>query len=222
MLQAATIKFLKGLQKNNNKPWFDKHREEYDTAKADFVAFVDELIQQHSKKDPTISDQVGKNCIFRINRDVRFSKDKQPYKRNFAASITEGGKKSPLAGYYFHLEPGGEVFVGGGVWQPEPEKLARIRQEIDYNLDDFKKIVESKKFKSTFGDLYTGEGMALSRVPKGFEADNPAAEYLKLKSYIAMLHIPDEELTSKGLSKKILQALDVLQPMNAFLNVAIR
>ncbi|RYF35947.1 MAG: DUF2461 family protein, partial [Cytophagaceae bacterium] len=97
-----------------------------------------------------------------------------------------------------------------------------IRQEIDYNLDAFKKIVESKKFKAMFGDLYTGEGMSLSRVPKGFEPDNPAANYLKLKSFIGMMPIPDTELTSKSLAKKILQSFEVIQPMNAFLNVAVR
>lgn len=221
MIQPATIQFLKGLQKNNNKPWFDAHRPAYEAAKANFAAFIDELIAKHSKKDPTIADQVGKNCMFRINRDVRFAKDKSPYKRNFAASIAQGGKKSPLAGYYFHMEPGG-AFVGGGIWQPEPDKLAKVRQEIDYNLADFKKIVESKKFKSLYGGLSREEGVALSRVPKGYEADNPAAEYLKLKSFIAMVPLTDADLTSKDLSKKVLTAFETIQPLIDFINEAMK
>ena len=121
------------------------------------------------------------------------------------------------AGYYFHLEPGGS-FVGGGFYQPMPDELKKVRQEIDYNFNDFKKIVGSKKFKSLYGDLDKSPEFLLSRVPKGFERDNPAAEYLRLKSYIAMIKIKDEELVSKELVKKTVAAFETLQPVIQFIN----
>ncbi|MBL0068834.1 MAG: DUF2461 domain-containing protein [Chitinophagaceae bacterium] len=217
MLQSFTIKFLKDLKKNNNKPWFDKNRKVYEEAKADFANFIQTVIDKHSKNDPTIKDQVAKNCLFRINRDVRFSKDKSPYKSNMGASINRGGKKSLLAGYYFHLEPG-QSFTGGGIWMPMPDDLKKVRQEIDYNFGDFKKILAARKFKSVYGDLSQHAEYKLSRVPKGYEADNPAAEYLKLKSFVAMVSIKDTELTSKDLVKKTVTAFEALQPLIEFIN----
>ena len=220
MLQPATLKFLRDLKKNNNKPWFDSHRGQYETAKKDFELFIQEVISKHGQKDPDIKDLIAKNCLFRINRDIRFSKDKTPYKSNFGASISKGGKKSSFAGYYFHCEPG-QSFVGGGIWQPEPDKMKKVRQEIDYNWDEFKKLIGSKKFKSIYNDLYTGEDMSLSKVPQGFEKENPAAKYLKLKSWIAMREIKDADLTSKGLIKLTLDTFDTLQPLLKFLNRAV-
>ncbi|HLO80078.1 MAG TPA: DUF2461 domain-containing protein, partial [Chitinophagaceae bacterium] len=125
------LSFLKKLKKNNNKPWFDANRHLYVEAKVEFEDFVSSLITSYGKHDPAIAHLLPKDCIFRINRDVRFSKDKSPYKNNFGASITSGGKKSPFAGYYVHIEPGAG-FVGGGLWQPMPDMLAKVRQEIDY------------------------------------------------------------------------------------------
>src|SRR5690606_37986107 len=131
---AATIKFLKDLKKNNNKHWLDAHRKHYDAARKNFEEFLQQLIDKHALQDPTIKEQVAKQCMFRINRDIRFSKDKTPYKTHFAASINMGGKKSVFGGYYVHVEPGGS-FVGGGVWMPQPPELKKIRQEIDYCYD---------------------------------------------------------------------------------------
>src|SRR5215471_17953348 len=159
MLQTSTLRFLKDLKKNNNKEWFDSHRAQFDTAKKDFSDFIDEIIEKHSKKDKSIKALTAKNCLFRINRDIRFSKDKSPYKTNFGASINAGGKKSIFAGYYFHCEPG-QHFAGGGIWMPMPTEIKKIRQEIDYCFDDFKKIVGSKKFKSVYKDLYKGEDVS--------------------------------------------------------------
>jgi uncharacterized protein (TIGR02453 family) len=217
MIETTTIKFLKDLKKNNNKPWFDANRKKYEAAKENFVEFIQTLIDKYSLKDASIKEQEAKKCIFRINRDIRFSKDKSPYKSNFGASINKGGKKSMFAGYYFHFEPGGS-FVGGGIWQPMPPEMKKIRQEIDYCYDEFKKIVGGKKFKSVYGDLYKGDDLSLSRVPQGFEADNPAAEYLKLKSWIAMREIKDTELSSKELMKKSLEAFETLMPLIRFVN----
>lgn len=221
MLQPSTIKFLKDLKKNNNKPWFDNNRKAYEAAKADFAAFVQKLIDQHGKKDPSIKNLVAKDCMFRINRDVRFSKDKSPYKTNFGASINKGGKKAwTSAGYYFHFEPGG-CFAGGGLYVPPPEELRKVRQEIDYNYAAFKKIIGNKKFKSIYGDLDTSAEFKLSRVPKGYEPGNPAAEYLKLKSYIAMVKISDADLTSTALLKKTAAAFEALQPLIGFINQSV-
>lgn len=218
MLQSSTIKFLKDLKKNNNKPWFDANRKVYETAKADFAAFIEAIIEKHGKKDPQIAHLKAKDCLFRINRDVRFSKDKSPYKTNFGASINKGGKKAmSSAGYYFHLEPS-ECFTGGGLYMAMPDELKKIRQEIDYNWKEFQKIIGSKSFKSVYGDLYTGEDMKLSRPPKGYEADNPAIEYIKLKSWIGMQNISDADLTSKELVKKVVHSFEVLQPLIVFLN----
>ena len=221
MLQVSTISFLKSLKKNNNKDWFDKNRPSYESAKADFVQFVQQLIDKTAKKDPTLSALVAKNCIFRINRDVRFSNDKSPYKSNMGASINKAGKKAMFsAGYYFHLEPGNS-FVGGGIYMPMAPELKKIRQEIDYNWKDFKKIISDKKFKSIYSDLDRSEDIALQRVPKGYEQENPAAEYLKLKSYIVILPISDKELQSKDLIKKAVAAFEALQPLVYFLNQAL-
>ncbi len=220
MLERATIKFLKDLKKNNNKPWFDSHRPTYEIARQDFEKFIQSVIDLHGKKDPTIKDLSAKSCMFRINRDIRFSKDKTPYKTNFGASINHGGKKSILAGYYFHLEPGSS-FTGGGIWMPMPEEVKKIRQEIDYNFANFKKILNNKKFKSVYGDLSHEKEYLLLRVPKGYDPENPAAGYLKLKSWIAGINIKDDILTSKDLLKKTVGAFEALQPLIGFINESI-
>lgn len=217
MLQPSTVKFLKDLKKNNNKPWFDKNRKVYESAKADFAAFVQQVIDLYGKKDAAIKKLIAKDCMFRINRDIRFSKDKSPYKTNFGAFINPGGKKSVLAGYYFHCEPGG-CFAGGGLYMPMPAELNKVRQEIDYNLAAFKKSISSKKFKSVYGDLSSDTAYTLSRVPKGYEPANPAAVYLKMKSYVAVTTIKDGDLTSKGLVKKTAAAFEALQPLVEFIN----
>ena len=220
MIQLSTLKFLKDLKKNNNKPWFDAHRKEYESAKEDFSAFVQAVIDKHGKKDKTISHLKAKDCMFRINRDVRFSKDKSPYKTNIGAYINRGGKKSLFGGYYFHCEPG-QSFMGGGLWMPMPPELNKVRQEIDYNLNDFKKILSSKKFKSVYKDLSRSEEYVLSLVPKGYEPTNPAADYLKMKSFVALTNLKDSDLTSKNLINKTVEAFEALQPLVEFINEAI-
>jgi uncharacterized protein (TIGR02453 family) len=220
MLQPATIKFLKDLKKNNNKPWFDANRNRYDISKKDFELFIQSLIDKHGKKDKSIAELKAKECMFRINRDIRFSKDKTPYKTNMGASINRGGRKSVFAGYYFHCEPG-DSFVGGGLWVPMPPELKKVRQEIDYSFDELKKIIDSKKFKSVYGNLYKGDDATLSKVPQGFEKDNPAADYLKLKSFIALKSLKEVDLTSKDLVKIVTEAFETLQPLLYFINEAI-
>jgi uncharacterized protein (TIGR02453 family) len=221
MLQQSTLKFLKDLKKNNTREWFEKNRKSYESAREDFAALVDNVIKQLGKKEPGIASMTAKECVYRINRDVRFSKNKAPYKNNLAASIIPGGKKSINAGYYIQIQPGGESFIGGGRYMVEPLELKKIRQEIDYSWEEFNKIIHNKKFVACYGKLERGEGMALSREPKGYEKDNPAIEYIKLKSFVATVSLSDEDLVSKDLVKKITTALETLQPLIIFLNRAL-
>lgn len=220
MIQSSTLKFLRDLKSNNNKPWFDAHRSDYEAARDNFAGFINAVIKEFGKYDPSIAHLTAKDCMFRINRDVRFSKDKSPYKANFGASINADGKKSMKAGYYFHLSPG-EHFVGGGLWHPQPADLNKVRQEIDYNLPEFEKILKAKKFRDTYGGLYVEEGQLLSRLPKGYEPDNPAAEYLKHKSFIATSDLTDAEISSKPLLNNIVKAFQALQPLITFINKGI-
>jgi uncharacterized protein (TIGR02453 family) len=221
MLQSSTLSFLKNLKKNNTKEWFDKNRKTYEAAKQNFVAFVDEMIVQLAKTDATIARLQAKECIFRINRDIRFSKDKSPYKINMGAFLNEGGKKSSLAGYYFHLEPGNS-FVGGGIYMPEADVVKKIRQEIDYSFTEFSSIIQHKNFKKEYGGLDVSEENSLAREPKGYDKNNPAIEYLKLKNWIAFKTLADDELTDKDVMKKIISAFNALHPLVVFLNRALK
>ena len=220
MLEPQTLKYLSQLKKNNNKPWFDSHRAQYEAAKIDFSNFIQLVIDDWQRTDTTLAGLSSKDCMFRINRDIRFSKDKTPYKTHFAASIKRGGRKSPFSGYYFHVEPGNS-FIGGGMWLPEVPALKNMRQEIDYNWEEFKSILKEKSFKKTYVDLYRGEDQSLSTVPKGYEKDNPAIDYLKLKSFIAETRLEDEALTKSSLHKKTIAAFEALRPLINFINRTI-
>ena len=218
MLQSSTIQFLKALKKNNNKEWFDKNRKIYEQAKADYLNFVTILLNEIQGFDTSLMELQPKQCIFRLNRDVRFSKNKDPYKTNFGASFSKGAKKIQTAGYYFHLEPG-ENFVGGGLWMPMAPDLNKVRQEIDYCFKEFSSILKKPAFKSTYGDM--DNSMKLVRPPKGFDIDNPALEYLKLKSFVVTRSIKDTELTDKQLVKNVVKDFKTIAPLVHFLNRAI-
>ena len=216
MLQAATLTFLEKLSKNNNKPWFDKHRDEYMAAKEDFEVYVGKVLEGLSVKEPLFKEQKAKDCIFRIFRDVRFGKDKTPYKSHFGAFFSRGGRKFPGAGYYVHIDPaGGKSFAGGGLWVPEPPLLKAVRQEIDYNFKEFKKIIEDKKFKKLFNEI---NGEQLKKLPQGYAEDNPAIDYLKMKSFTVSNSITNADITGKGFVKKTLDAFDTMRPFADFLN----
>ncbi len=221
MLASTTLQFLKALDKNNNKAWFDAHRKQYDAAKLNFAELTQQVITQFGKKEPSIALLQPKECVFRINRDVRFSKNKAPYKNNMGASIKAGGKKSLLAGYYIHLEPGGKSFVGGGLYMPDAAIVGKVRQEIDYNYTRFLRIVENKKFIEQYGGLDFSEGLSLVREPKGYEKENPAIKYLKLKSWIATSPLSDTALQDKNLATQLTKAFEYLQPLISFLNEAL-
>jgi uncharacterized protein (TIGR02453 family) len=219
MLQPSTLNFLAQLNKNNNKPWFDANRKKYEDAKADFLQLVNKIIQITTAFDDTLIGLEPKKCVFRINRDVRFSKDKSPYKTNMGASFNKGGKKIQNAGYYFHVEPG-KSFLGGGLYMPMAPELNKIRQEIDYNFTDWKKIVKDKKFKKIFTTGVDGIDY-LVRPPKGYDETTPAIYYLKMKSFIATVPLTNAELTDKKVYKTIETTFKQLKPMLNFLNAAI-
>lgn len=218
MIDSSTIKFLTSLKKNNSKEWFDENRQRYTMAKDNYLDFVGEVLGRMKKIDASLADLEPKHCVFRINRDVRFSKNKAPYKTNMGASFSKGGKKVQCAGYYFHLEPGAS-FIGGGFWMPMAPELNKIRQEIDYGFEEFNTIINKKKFKTSFGSL--SESEKLTRPPKGYEAENPAIELLKLKSFIVMKQVKDKELTDKQLANKVVDHFETMKPLVDFLNKAI-
>ncbi|MDQ6761897.1 MAG: DUF2461 domain-containing protein [Bacteroidota bacterium] len=221
MIQSSSLSFLSNLKNNNNKPWFEKNRDKYLSAKTDFENFVKDIIERTSSFDQDIKLLEVKNCTFRINRDIRFSKNKTPYKSNMGASFNRGGKKSIYAGYYFHQEPGGKSFAGGGLWMPAAPELKKLRQEIDYCYPEFKKILNSSSFKTQYGGLEMNRSDMLVNVPKGYAKDNAAVEFLKLKSFVATKNIADSSLTSPSLGAEVAKAFKALMPLVKFMNGAL-
>lgn len=220
MLQPSTLTYIKNLAKNNNKQWFDANRNQFEDAKNDFEKLVEKIIQTFGEIDTDTAPLKAKDCTFRQYRDVRFSKDKTPYKVNMGASFDRGGKKSGFAGYYLHLEPGNKSMIGGGLWMPEATSLKKVRQEIDYCYDEFSKIINNPAFKKPYGDLEKGE-YSLSREPKGYEKENPAIEYLKLKSFVAIRLVTDEEVVSEKYFKEIIAGFTAIMPLIKFINRAL-
>ncbi len=217
-LHPKTLSFLSKLKKNNDKPWFDKNKPVFDEIRIAFTEFVDEMLVEMKKTDKTIGDLKGKDCVFRIYRDVRFGKDKTPYKIHIAAAFGREGRRGKYGGYYMHIEPGGKNFLGAGVWMPEAPELKKIRQEIDYNLKDFKKIIEAKNFKKLFGEL---EGEKMKTLPKDYDASNPAIEILKHKSFLFGCDLVDKEVLSPAFLKKAVSIFKELTPFILFMNRAM-
>jgi uncharacterized protein (TIGR02453 family) len=218
-MQASTLKFLKELERNNNKPWFEANRGRYESARADLNDLIAGLIPAIAKFDPPIGSLAVKDCTFRINRDVRFSKDKRPYKNNMAAYFSQGGKKASGAGYYFHCQPG-QSYAAGGFYSPLPPELAKIRQEIDYGFEEWKGIISKKRFKTSFTKGVDGMEY-LVRAPKGYDEDNPAIEFLKMKHFVVSSPITDEMLQSKSLAGQVAKLFETMKPMIDFLNRAV-
>jgi uncharacterized protein (TIGR02453 family) len=221
MIQASTLQFLKLLKKNNDRSWVEAHRPAYEDAKKDFLELTRQLIVGTSGFDIEIAkaNLEEKRSVSRLNRDVRFSKDKSPYKTNFFAMLSKGGRKSPYAGYYFQLEPG-KSFAGGGVYMPMPPELGKFRQEIDYNYKSWMGIIKNKSFQKTF-PMGLSDSDALKRMPKGFNENNPAMEFLKMKSFYTYATIPDEALLSRKGIKTILHHFEMVKPLLTFLNGAL-
>lgn len=218
MIHKSTFDFLKHLKLNNNRDWFLENKEVYEKAKGNMLELIDHCLLGMKKMDKSLGDLEAKNCLYRIYRDVRFSKDKIPYKINLAASITSGGRNSGNAGYYIHIQPGNESFIGGGIYMPDPVKMKAIKQEIAYNTKDFLKIIDNKKFKDVFGELW---GEKMKNAPRDYPKDHPAIELLKHKHFIFGADFKDKEVLSEGFEKKIVQVFKTLHPFIDFLNHAV-
>ncbi|GAB3546186.1 DUF2461 domain-containing protein [Noviherbaspirillum agri] len=178
--------FLGELSANNNRAWFVMNKPRYDILRSEFLDLVTRLITDISRFDPAVTHCNPKKALFRINRDMRFSHDKKPYKTTFSAAITASGLKKPSQGggpaYYFHIDADGTLLVAGGEYMPPPDRLRKIREHVIADASGFTKVLRNKKLKERFGDLQN-EGK-LSRPPKGFSADAPHIEYVKMKSFI--------------------------------------
>ena len=217
MNTTLILKFLTDLSKNNNREWFEENKKRFLEAKTNFEEIVQGYIDEIAKFDTGITGLQAKKCVFRIYRDVRFSKDKSPYKLNFGASMTEGGRKTANPGYYIHIKPG-ECFFGGGLYHPEADDLKKVRQEIDYNSKSFVGMVESKKFKETFGEIW---GDKLKRPPKGYDVDHPQIEYLKLKDFVALHKVNDAAIRKGDFIKNGIKVYKMIKPFNDFLKTAL-
>jgi uncharacterized protein (TIGR02453 family) len=212
------LKFLKDLARNNDREWFEKNKSKYLQAKESFDEVTAALLAEMVKFDDTLGGLDPKKLVFRIYRDVRFSKDKKPYKNNFGAAMSASGKGLGTPGYYFQIQPGNESFIASGLFQPEPEKLSKVRQEIDYNGDKLSKIFKAKKFKSNF-DKFWDEG-ALKKAPKGYAPDHEYADWLRLKSFIVTRTFTDKEVLDKKFLKNVADALKSSKPLIDFLKEA--
>eukprot|EP01133_Synstelium_polycarpum_P003377 gene3377-3837_t len=215
---ASTFAFLKDIARNNNREWFAEHKAAYEQAKEDVLAFVKKLIPEIAKTDPLLSaDTDPKKCVLRIYRDVRFSKNKDPYKINFGIWFSSRTKVGPEPGYYLHLEPGNS-FIAGGYWMPESAHLKLIRQEIDYNISDFLEIVKEKDFSEHFS--FSMEN-SLKNAPKGYDPEDPNIAYLKLKSFEVIKNLKDEEFFKPEIVNKLKKYFETIYPLVAFLRNAI-
>jgi len=217
VLNPEILSFLNLLEKNNNREWFDKNKKIYLNAKNSFDEFVMQLIQIAKSIDPEIGFLEPGQCTFRIYRDIRFSKEKTPFKTNFGAYISKGGKNSESAGYYFHLEPT-ESFVAGGKYMPQGPLLKAIREAIFYESDVFRGIIEKPSFKKHFSGIM---GETLKTAPQGYPKDHPDIDLLKYKGYAVFKPLNSELLTSADLLKEIRSAWTELKTLNDFLNRAM-
>ncbi len=214
----VVIRFLKAVSKNNNREWFEKNKSKYLEAKLNFEDFLEAFHKELLTFDESLAGLNPRKLGFRIYRDVRFSKDKRPYKVNMGAGFSEHGKMEQEPGYYVHIEPG-KSFLAGGLYMPKSENLAKIRQEIDYNTDVFLKILNDKKFKKLFPAL--GDFDKLKTAPKGYPKDHPHIDLLKHKSYIVSHSFTDAEVLDKKFARKAAEVAKTLKPLNDFLKAAM-
>jgi uncharacterized protein (TIGR02453 family) len=219
-MKGATLQFLEEIARNNNREWFNKNRSLYEDAKEDFLYFFENLVNQVAQFDHGIAKnmEISKK-IFRIYRDVRFSKDKSPYKTHLSGAIVPGGLKSGLAGYYVHIQPGGQSGLAGGMHMLDSNTIQKVRKEISERFKEFQRIILSSNFKEEFGGLSMSN--ALKKVPRGFDVTNPAAEYLKLKSFGAWKCIPDNKVLESTFLNNTVQTFRELKKLNDFLNSAL-
>lgn len=214
MITEKYFDFLSGLKENNDKIWFTENKPIYEKLKSDFEKIVSELINEVSIFEPKVSILKPKDCVFRIYKDVRFSKDKLPYKTNMGAFFVPGGKKSGMAGYYLHIEPN-NCFLGGGIHMPQPPVLKNIRDEVYCNYENFLKIISEKNFVKYFKTI---SGSKTTLMPKGFPKDFAGADYLKFKDFTVIHEVNDNFLTDKNALKNTIEIFKAMKPFNDFLN----
>ena len=202
-LDKSVFKFLKNLENNNNRDWFAENKPTYLTANAHFKALAEEINEGMQQQD-----NIENMKLFRIYRDVRFSKNKDPYKNSFSGGFTRA-TKALRGGYYLHLQPGNKSMVGGGFWQPEASDLKRIREEIATDPAPLQEIINSSSFKKHFGKL---EGEQLKTAPKGYPKDHPAIELLRYKSFIVSKHFTDKEVETPGFTQEVLKYFKATRP----------
>jgi uncharacterized protein (TIGR02453 family) len=216
MLSASSFQFINELKANNHREWFQANRTSYDLAKSDVEQFIAKVLDNLSKIDITLKGISAKETMFRINKDVRFSKDKSPYKTNFGAGISKEGRKLPCAGYYVHLEPG-KSFVAGGIYMPEPEHLKIIREEIAFDSSEIKALLNNPDFKKFFAAGFD-KMEKLANPPKGFDKNHPEVELLKLKSFIVSHSIQDKAFFEKNAAQNVALTLAKITPLVNYLN----
>ena len=218
MLSKNVLQFLSDLEENNYKEWFHENKPTYQKVKKEFEQFIAHTIANIAQFDDSIKHLEPKSCIFRINRDIRFSKDKSPYKTNFGGFMTPGGRNGGYAGYYIHIEPG-NCFLAGGIYMPPSDRLKAVRTEIFDNTEDFKKILNDKNFKKHFKAI-TNEDK-LKTAPKGFPKDFEDIDLLKYKHYTVMKPIGDELIYSDKFASEVHETFKALYPFNRFINEGI-
>jgi len=212
-LTLSTLEFLQELAENNNREWFTEHRKRYDAAKKEMEALVKDLIKGIGEFE-NLPNTEPKDCLFRINRDIRFSKDKAPYKQWLSAAVGPGGRHSGRIDFYVHIQPG-ESFLGAGMWNPTPKQLAKFRQEIDFNPEALKSIIEAPEFREYFPEIW---GESLQRMPKGYPENHPDIALLKRKQLFFMHKYTDAEVTSPNFAKEIVNGCRLIKPYCDFLN----
>ena len=217
MLEKS-LSFLSLLKENNYKEWYHANKPLYEKAKVEFESFVKKLIGLVGEFDKSLGFLEPKDCTFRIFRDIRFSKDKTPYKSNFGAFIARGGRKSVNGGYYFHLEPDNSL-LAGGIWMPQPDILKAIRAEIYNNSNEFIEILSSKNFKKFFNGI--DNDSVLKTAPKDFPKDWPHINLLKYKSYTVSTPLPPDVLTGINLLEYTNEVFTEIFPLNTFLNQVV-
>ena len=213
------LKFLKSIAKNNDREWFEKNKPKYLEAKQLHEDFLEVLHKELLKFDEGLAGLNPRKLAFRIYRDVRFSKDKRPYKVNMGAGFSPKGKMMQDPGYYIHIEPGNKSFVAAGLYMPDSTNLAKIRQEIDYNSKGFLKILNDKNFKKYFNGLDDFD--RVKTAPKGYPKDHPQLELLKNKSFISSHAFTDAQVNDKKFVKKVAEVCKAIKPLNDFLTEAI-
>ncbi|MDD5151695.1 MAG: DUF2461 domain-containing protein [Flavobacterium sp.] len=220
MLSKDSLQFLDDLKANNNRDWFLDNKKRYEVFKKDYHQLVSDFLDIMKPLDPSLEMLEVKHCTFRINRDIRFSKDKSPYKAHLGVWISSGVKGWNRSGYYVHIEKGSS-FIAGGFYCPEAEDLKKVRKEIAYFHEDLEEILNDKNFKKEFGDFDRNENNILKNPPRGYEKEHPAIEFLKLKSFETSHKFNYEEVTNKDFVDKMSKKLILLKPLNDFINRAL-